>query len=188
MVAALLATSQVTSLAAQPDTPSWVNDLNRLGQYLGRSLPADALGAIEAARASTRPEIRALSAALLYRADPVKWGSELSSTFSIHDYTQRARGEVNLIAQQEFISRIKDLESRYPTLPPTLMLLVAFVHFRDANLWFPQGDQRVSVARFFRGAFLAQAFKGSGLDPVAVASQLDDDARREFELGRKGKR
>jgi len=48
----------------------------------------------------------------------------------------------------------------------------------DANLWFVQGDQRISVARFLRGAFLAQVFKGSDLDAVAVADSLDQGARK----------
>ena len=56
-----------------------------------------------------------------------------------------------------------------------------FTQFRDANLWFQQGGQKVSVARFLRGAFLAVILKGSGQDAVAVANRLDQEARQEFE-------
>ena len=70
------------------------------------------------------------------------------------------------------------MEAAYPTLQPQLVMLVTFVRSRDANLWFVQGDQRISVARFLRGAFLAQVFKGSDLDAVAVADSLDQAARK----------
>lgn len=188
LAAAILAPSQVTDLLGEPETSAWLGELNRLAQHIGHSVPAEALGPIESAATSGRPEIRALKAALLYRADPVKWGPELLATFSIHDYALRARGEATELSQEEFISRIKKVESSYPSLRPQLVMLVAFIQFRDANLWFSQGAERVSVARFLRGAFLAQVFKGSSLDPVSVANQLDQHAREEYELGLKSKR
>ena len=52
-----------------------------------------------------------------------------------------------------------------------------------SNLWFRQGDQNFSVARFFRTAFLAQALKGTKPDPVVVANELDQEARSEYERG-----
>ncbi len=187
LAAVILMTSRVTVHCAQPAASAWLDELNRLAQHIGHSVPTDALDSIETAATSGRPEIRALRAALLYRADPKKWGSELAAAFTINDYALRAGGETTEISQEEFVSRIKKVESAYPSLQAQVVMLVAFIELRDANLWFPQDDQRVSVARFLRGAFLAQAFRDSSLDPVSVANQLDQNAREKHELGLKSK-
>ena len=170
---------------ATSDAPGWIEELNSLAQYVSYPQPPNALRAIEATSDRGRPEVRALRAALLYRADPRRWASDLAASFAIHDYAARARGETNDISQEDFVSRIKRVESSHPALTPQVMMLVAFVELREANLWFAQNDQRVSVARFLRGAFLAQVFKGTNLDAVAVSSQLDLDARKAHEQGRK---
>jgi hypothetical protein len=64
-------------------------------------------------------------------------------------------------------------------------MLVSFVRNREANLWFAAGGEHLSVARFLRGAFLAQVFKGSALDPVAVANGLDEKAREKYEKSKR---
>lgn len=186
-LAAAIFSSHFISFAGEIEKPTWADDLNRLAQYLGRPVAPDKLGAIETAHRSVRPEIRALAAALLYRADPVKWGSELSAAFSIHDYAARSRGEVHNIGLEEFISITKDLELRCPWLDKRLVPLVAFVHFQNANIWFPHGDKSVSAARFFRGMFLAEVFEDSQANALTVANHLDQKARQEFDLGQKRK-
>ena len=60
-------------------------------------------------------------------------------------------------------------------------MLVVFAQVRDANLWFQQGEQKVSAARFLRGAFLAQVFKGTELSAVTVGNELDHHAQQDFE-------
>ena len=185
-VAVIAAGANVNFAANQ--APVSIKDLNRMGRYLGRSVTPEELGTIKAAGTSGLPETRALRAALLYRADPAQWSSELQSTFSINDYDERARGKTNEVTQEEFISRITALEARHPSLEPRLVMLIAFVDFRDANLWFPQGGQKISAARFFRTAFLEQAFKGSDLNAEAVANELDQTARQEFARRQKAKK
>jgi hypothetical protein len=118
----------------------------------------------------------------------MKWGPDLAASFAIHAYAARARGETHDISQEEFVARIKKVESSYPSLSAQMAMLAAFVELRDANLWFPQGNQRVSVARFLRGAFLAQVFKGTSLDPVVVANQLDQEARKAYERKAKSRK
>jgi hypothetical protein len=188
LASALAVGSHTRDPLAASGSPGWIEELNRLAQYVSYPPPPKALRTIEATSDKGRPEVRALRAALLYRADPRRWASDLAESFAIRDYAARARGETNDISQEDFVSRIKKVESSYPSLTPQVMMLVAFVELREANLWFAQNDQRVSVARFLRGAFLAQVFKGTSLDAVAVANQLDVDARKAHEQGRKPSR
>ena len=174
--------------ADRPDAAALVVELNGYTDLIGRPfLPAE-VARLTTARSSSRPEIQAISAALLYRADPVRYRSALSSQFAVHDYAPRARGVTKHISQEEFILKIKHIEQAHPSLHPTFLLLVSFLQFRDANLWFPQGSQKLSVSRFFRGAFFAQAFKGSRLDAVSVASALDQEARLQYERDTASKR
>lgn len=176
VVAALPGIVPVGILRAEPPPP-WIDELNRLSRFIGQTVsPAD-LGTVDGAVAR-QPEVRALRAALLYRADPSAYGSELHACFEVHDYAERSRGKKTDISQEAFLSRIREVEAAYPSLSPQLVMLVSFVRTRDANLWFPQGDKTISVARFLRGAFLAQVFKGSDLDAVAVADSLDQAARK----------
>src|SRR5262245_6869008 len=177
LVLALIAT--LGNCLAADDSTTWVEQLNALAQHVGHSMPPESVRAIVDTPTS-RPEIRALRAALLYRVNPAPWDAELTATFTVHDYAERARGNVTNITQEDLVSKIKDIESSYPSMNPQVVMLVAFVRYRDANLWFAKGDQRFSLARFLRGAFLAQVFMGTSLDAVTVASQLDDRARKEY--------
>lgn len=167
--------------ADRPDAGALVVELNGYADLIGRPLLPAEVARLTTARSSSRPEIQAISAALLYRADPVRYRSALSSQFAIHDYAPRAKGVTKNISQEEFVLKIKQIEQTYPSLHPTAALLVSFVQLRDANLWFLQGSQKLSVARFLRGAFFAHAFTGSGLDAVSVASELDQQARLQYE-------
>jgi hypothetical protein len=183
-----VAGSHVGYPADRPDAAALVVELNGYVELIGRMLLPDEVARLATASSSSRPEIQAVTAALLYRADPVRYRSALSSQFAVHDYAPRAKGVTEDISQEEFVLRIKQIEQAYPSLHPTVVLLVSFVHFRNANLWFPQGSQKLSVARFFRGAFFAQAFKGSRLDAVAVANELDQEARLQYERDAASKR
>ena len=184
----LVASPHVAYPADRPDVAGLVVELNGYADLIGRTLLPAELARLTTASSTSRAEIQAVSAALLYRADPVRYRSALSSQFAVHDYAPRARGVTKDIGQEELILKIKQIEQAYPSLHPTVALLVSFVQFRDANLWFPRGSQKVSVSRFFRGAFFAQAFKGSGLDAVSVANELDHEARLQYERDAASKR
>ena len=179
---------EVAYPAERPNAAALVVELNGYADLIGRTLPPEEVVRLSAARSSSRPEIQALSAALLYRADSVKYRAALSSQFAIHDYALRAKGVTEDISQEEFISKIKQFEQAYPSLHPSVALLVSFVHFRGANLWFPQGSQMLSVSRFLRGAFFSQVFKGSKHDAVSVANELDQEARLRYENDAASKR
>ncbi|HEY7365407.1 MAG TPA: hypothetical protein VIE37_14990 [Methylomirabilota bacterium] len=174
--------------ADRPHAPALVVELNGYADLVGRTLLPAELARLTTASSSSRLEIQALRAALLYRADPVRYRAALSSQFAVHDYAPRSKGLTEDISQEEFILKIKQIEQAYPSLHPTFVLLVSFVQFRDANLWFSQGSQKLSVSRFVRGAFFAHAFKGSTLDAVSVASALDQEARLQYERDAASKR
>jgi hypothetical protein len=188
LILTLAAGGQSSYAEESSDIAALTNDLNRYAGVIGRTLEPQELTLLQSALSSPRTEVRALSAALLYRADPHKYRSALASQFAIHDYEARAKGRTEMISQDEFIARVKHLERNYPALAPPLMLVVSFVSFRDSNLWFRHADQNVSVPRFFRGAFFAQAFKGVEIDAVAVANELDQEARRQYDRGVRSKR
>lgn len=188
LVNALFVAPQVGYSADRSDAAALVVELNGYADLIGRALLPDEVARLTIARSSNRPEVQALTTALLYRADPARYREALSSQFAIHDYASRAKGQTVDISQAGFVSRIKQIEQAYPSLHPSVTLLVSFVHLRDANLWFPQGSQRISVSRFLRGAFLAQAFKGSSHDAVSVANELDQEARLQYEREAASKR
>ncbi len=188
LIMTLAAGGQSSNAEDSSDIAALTNDLNRYAGFIGRTLAPQDLTLLQSALSSPRTEVRALSAALLYRADPHKYGSALASQFAIHDYEARAKGRTEMISQDAFIARVKHLERNYPALAPSLILVVSFVSFRDSKLWFRHADQNVSVPRFFRGAFFAQVFKGVEIDAVAVANELDQEARRQYERGLGSKR
>ena len=185
VVATLTSAGMTTILLAGDSTPPWVDELNRLSRFIGQSASPDQVGPVDDTRFASQPEVRALRSALLYRADPSKYGASFEANFAINDYASRAAGKPTDISQQDFVARIKDVESSYPGLSPQLVMLVSYVRNREANLWFVRGEQHVSVARFLRGAFLAQVFKGSALDPVTVANGLDQRTREKYEKSNK---
>ncbi|MGH8645600.1 MAG: hypothetical protein ACREX4_14530 [Gammaproteobacteria bacterium] len=172
---------QISFLAAGANMAGLTDDLNRYAGFIGRTLEPQEVSLLQSALSNPRTEMRALSAALLFRADPQKYRADLASHFAVHDYEARAKGRTEMISQDEFVAKVKHLERKFPSLEPSLMLVVSFVSFRDSNLWFRHGDQNVSVSRFLRGAFFAQVFKGTTIDAVAVANVLDEEARRQYE-------
>lgn len=183
LIITLVPGKQVLNSAAGANPGGLTEELNRYAGFIGRSLDPQEVSLLESALSSPRPEVRALSAALLFRTDPQKYRAQLASHFAVNDYAARAKGRIKMISQDDLVAKVKQLEREVPGLEPSLMLVVSFVAFRDSNLWFRQGDQNLSVARFFRTAFLAQALKGTKPDPVVVANELDQEARSEYERG-----
>ncbi len=73
---------------------------------------------------------------------------------------------------------IKRIEKRYPQITnKRIHLLLAFSAFRNNNMWISTASGKISVARFFRSAFLAAVFEGTGLDAVAIANSIDKKAQ-----------
>lgn len=188
LIMTLVTGKQVFDSAAGANPGGLTEELNKYAGFIGRSLDRQEVSLLESALSSPRPEVRALSAALLFRTDPQKYRAELTSHFAVNDYAARAKGQIQMISQDDLVAKVKHLEREVPGLEPSLMLVVGFVAFRDSNLWFRQGDQNLSVARFFRSAFLAQALKGTKPDPVTVANELDQEARSEYERGARSSR
>ena len=183
LIITLVPGKQVLNSAAGANPGGLTEELNRYAGFIGRSLDPQEVSLLESALSSPRPEVRALSAALLFRTDPQTYRAQLASHFAVNDYAARAKGRIKMISQDDLVAKVKQLEREVPGLEASLMLVVSFVAFRDSNLWFRQGDQNLSVARFFRTAFLAQALKGTKPDPVVVANELDQEARSEYERG-----
>jgi hypothetical protein len=182
VVAAMAAMGVNVALAADAAQP-WVEELNRLSGFIGRTLSADEVAALEAL-SRAQPEVSAMRAALLYRADPVRYRADFAANFTVDDYASRARGETTELTQEQFRAQLKEINAMYPTLQGPVQMLVHFVRRRNANQWFALAGQRLSVARFFRSAVLVSVFEGSTLDTVTVADGLDRAAYEKYEKGK----
>src|SRR5215510_14554095 len=90
-------------LAEATDNQGLVNDLNSYAEYVGRPLKPKEVAQLEAAQSSSRVEVRALSAALLFTVNPKKYRSNLAAYFTVQDYEARATGKTELISQDEFL-------------------------------------------------------------------------------------
>jgi hypothetical protein len=123
--------------------------------------------------------IRAMSTAILYRLNQNAYESALQEEFSVNDYQARSRDEYNFILKEAMSDVIKNIENRYPQISDKRsQLLLAFCAFRQNNMWIRTDNGNISLARFFRTAFLAAVFKGTGLDAVAVADSIDQKTQK----------
>ena len=83
VVAAMAAMGVNVALAADAAQP-WVEELNRLSGFIGRTLSADEVAALDAL-SRAQPEVSAMRAALLYRADPVRYRADFAANFTVDD-------------------------------------------------------------------------------------------------------
>lgn len=124
--------------------------------------------------------VRAMSAAMLYRLDQKAYRDALQKEFSVDDYQARSRGEHNFISSDAMLEVVGKIENRYPQITDKrILLLLAFSTFRNNNMWISTAKKgNISLARFFRTAFLASVFEGTGLDAAAVANSIDKETQK----------
>ncbi len=167
--------------ATETEVPSLsdeeISQLNELATYIEQGAAEKHL--LNNLRGKSHP-IRAMSAAILYRLDQKAYRDALQKEFSVDDYQARSRGEYNFISSDAMLEVVGRIENRYPQIEDKrILLLLAFSTFRNNNMWIStakKGD--ISLARFFRSAFLASVFEGTGLDAVAVSSSIDEETQK----------
>jgi hypothetical protein len=148
-----------------------ISRLNELATYIEQGATEKYL--LKHLRGNSHP-IRAMSAAMLYRLDQKEFKAALQEEFSVDDYQARSRGEYNFVSKETMLDVVKRIENRYPQITDNrIHLLLAFSAFRNNNMWISTDNGNISLARFFRSAFLAAVFKGTGLDAAAVANAID---------------
>ena len=185
---ALLASLLLSSggvLFAQTDsskveiTPAAVSDsLNKLVNFCDSTWEADDTNRVVRLSQNGSYPVRAFATVLLFRIDTAKYIDQFTELFAIHDYKARASDEHNMSSQAKMLEEFQEIQASHPTIIDNrLRGLLMFAHVRDANLWVDIRDQRVSMSRFFRSAFLADIFKGYGIDVVKV--QIEMDSRTE---------
>ncbi len=153
-----------------------IAQLNKLATYIDNGSSEKNL--MGPARSKSFP-VRALSAALLYRGRPNIHRAALYEAFTVNDYAARRRGEYHFVSKETMLDAIRQVERRYPQITDQrVQLLLVFSHFRDKNAWIRTNDGDISLARFFRSAFLAAVYKGTDLDAVAIADSMDRKAQQ----------
>ena len=92
----------------------------------------------------------------------------------MRDYDLRHQGTYNVIERPELVGAVEALERGRPTLADgRLVMLVAYLHFRNSNEWFLDGDRPISIARFLRTAFLTSILKDTEISPLDTANAID---------------
>ena len=167
------------TIPARAAAPHPVAELSPL---LGRHLAPGEVAVVRRHATSPDETVRALAAALLYRTDPQQHGDALYAAYAVRDYAERAKGRREMTTPAEFTRRVDELEKSAPNVSDRrLVLLYAFLAYRQRNVWVEMKDRPpLSAARFFRGAFLAAAFEGSGVDALAAANAIDRRAEEEY--------
>ncbi len=170
--------------AAPPPVPqlsaAQVQRLNAAGALLGKSPGSGELEALRRDSAASTSPPAALAATVLYRTDGGKHEKRLMELFAVDDYAARSRGRYTMITQADMAKIVAEIERRYgPSLTDRrVLLLLIFWHYRERNEWVMRGEQRLSLARFFRTAFLTAAFQGSGIDAVELANRIDQNTQK----------
>ncbi len=149
--------------------------LNELGVYIDNGAREEDLAG--PARDSSYPA-RAMAAALLFRLDQKKYHDAFFKEFSMKDYEARSREKHDLTSKDDILKVVAKIEYRYPQIADKrILLLLMFAAYRDENIWIATGKGDVSVARFYRTAFLTAVFKDTKLDAAAISDSLDKKAQ-----------
>jgi hypothetical protein len=166
--------AQTDSGKAEPTVPANSDSLNLLVTLCDSAWGANDSAFVKDMGARGSYPVRALATALLYRSDPETYGDQFAEIFAIHDYRERAEGKYDVVSQQEMLEELRQAENKHANIfDKRLLLLLMYDHFREVNKWVQTGDQKLSMSRFFRSAFLSAVFEGSDIDAVAIQSELD---------------
>lgn len=145
---------------------------------LAEPLSAEQVDALMAWTEEEAPEIQAAAATILYRHDPVQYWPQLFAAFTIRDYLDREQGIYHFIPVEDMGAKVDEIEAQYPRdeLHPASIFLYTFLHYRDLNQWTEtKRNPRLSIARFFRGAYLANMLKGDV--GVEAANRIDAETK-----------
>lgn len=170
----ILACNVVYSAPVELNTTD-INDLNKIAALREVEMNKHSVQYLETQIDSPVCPAAAMSAAALFARDSTKYKQQFYDAFSVHDYLERAKGHTIVISQEAMLSDIRNIENRYSDEihDKRVLLLLSYCLYRDQNKWAVINDQRISWARFFRMAFLASIFKGTTIDAVKLAGEID---------------
>lgn len=103
-------------------------------------------------------ELRKLSTAILYKYDK-SYKDKLYKEFEVNDYKERSNGIYNYEGKNSSLDLIKNIENKQPYSGRSeLIFLNLFCYYQDKNIWIVTEEEpgKISMARFFRGAFLVR--------------------------------
>lgn len=181
LVSAIVPGEATGAPAKQPSklTAGEMRLMNSLARHLGGSLQKKDEARLRRLVKQGDGPAGAFAAALLFRHRPDRYRRTLFTSYRVRDYALRAQGRYNNIDRKELSETLRDIETSNAGLRDSrLVLLLAFLHYRDVNGWFYMKEQRISAARIFRTAFLNVVLKGSDIDPVDLANAIDHATRK----------
>lgn len=159
-----------------PRLESEVDGYNLLSPYVYTSPSEEEFDEIKKYSEHPKECLRKLSVAIMYKHSPETYKNELFSEFSVHDYIDREKGIINFITLDEGVQISGDVERQYPELEDdSLYPLLVFCEIRDENLWSNTNLGRISWARFHRSAFLTVLLDETGIEPVELANEIDEE-------------
>lgn len=122
--------------------------------------------------------LRKLATAVLFKYDE-SYEEELFDEFAIRDYFERQNGRYNYV-DTDFVSQIiEGVEVRYPEYDSTVHSLYTFCEVQEKNYWQAVDNRKISVARLFRGAFLAQILEPQIEDITPLLGKIDEKTQKE---------
>ncbi len=123
---------------------------------------------------SKSPVVAALASAFAYREDPDNSRQRLMKAFWLPDYGDKTGRNHHMVSEKQLSQQLDELEKRRQNLPDRkYLLLIAFIYYQDRTEWMTSGKRMFSAARFFRAAFLAALYRGSPIDAVQLAHDID---------------
>jgi hypothetical protein len=127
---------------------------------------------------SEYPIVAALAAAIAYKNDK-KYQARLFDAFAVNDFSKQAKGEMTTVETSKVADQVQAMEKANAGLKnKSLHLLATFFFYRDRNEWMLKGKDKISVARYFRGAFLSAYYRGTQMNTMKLADDMDAAAKK----------
>lgn len=124
-------------------------------------------------------EVNSAKAILRFKKYGMKEMEELFDQFSVDDYKERNKGNYNLWSPGKITQLTGELERKYTNVSDKrLYMLIMFCETKDKNLWVNTESGRLSVARFFRSAFLASVLDNTVHDAVELSNAIDMETQK----------
>lgn len=162
-------------------TANEVRQINEWTPYLTAPLAKDAEARLRRVLSSGRGATRTLAAVILFRHGGNKYRDAVYDLYAVREYHQRKRGIYNMVDKDRVLNAVGEIEKRNAGVKDKrVFLLLAYLTFRGTNTWFLAGPrrQKLSPARIFRTAFLTAALKGTGVDTLSLANDIDRATRK----------
>ena len=155
--------------------------LNNLNKYSSTNISREDEKILQDSLKSNSLVIRSFCSAILYKKNQKKYREVFYGCFTVNDYDSRSNGEYNMIQQTDMLNTVKAIEDNGKILEEkSYNLLLCYCWYRDRNEWIQTDNQKMSISRFFRGAFLGSNFKETNIDVLSLANKLDKEAQDNY--------